>query len=275
MSGRNRKRPREKLINNERSPPTSRIGRIACLKRMASKDQALDLLYELARIVAPIMSFYEFKVGTFCEMCPRNPSLLGLNVNYGSKICIRLRPASNKNWFYPMNELIGTMLHELTHNKFGPHDSKFYAFLNELKNKYYEIQAEGSYKATGYLAESNRLGRQYLPMHTLTVRQARLRKLNKTRYKSSSKKLGTLRADNSSKPLRNLILEAAERRIHDNKICSTQMSSNEINEITPKEAELSDVIITEVKAFKPPNNFTTKTNKSSKKDNSHQVIVID
>lgn len=45
---------------------------------------------------------------------------LGININRGQKICIRLRPANDPNSFLPLEEeLIGTMLHELTHNHRG------------------------------------------------------------------------------------------------------------------------------------------------------------
>lgn len=47
----------------------------------------------------------------------------GMNVNRGKKILIRLRPANDEGSFYDIEEmLIGTMLHELTHNVHGPHE---------------------------------------------------------------------------------------------------------------------------------------------------------
>jgi hypothetical protein len=39
----------------------------------------------------------------------------GLNVNRGQEIRIRLRPADREGDFLPMEDLVGTMLHELTH----------------------------------------------------------------------------------------------------------------------------------------------------------------
>ena len=41
----------------------------------------------------------------------------GVNVGGGHKICIRLRPANDPHSFLPLEDmLIGTMLHELSHN---------------------------------------------------------------------------------------------------------------------------------------------------------------
>ncbi|QPG73140.1 hypothetical protein FOA43_000446 [Brettanomyces nanus] len=243
--------------------PTPLIGRIASLTRMPARDQALDLLHDLARMAAPIMSCFGFKVGVLCEMFPKNGQLLGLNVNSGSKICIRLRPPHNKNWFLPMNELVGTMLHELAHNQCGPHNDKFYEILDKLKNKYYEIQAKGSYQATGYLMENNRLGRASLLGSSSTVREARLKKLGKPKYVSKVTKLGTLRTTkNSSKPIRQLILEATERRVKDNKTCPSQMNQDDINQVVPRDEELNVVELDE-------------EDDDEKKDGNPDLIIID
>lgn len=224
----------------DRPSPTPHIGKIASLKRMKSRDDALDLLHDIARIVAPIMSQYGFKVGTLCEMFPKNASLLGLNVNKGSKVCLRLRPAHNKEMFYPMEELIGTMLHELAHNRCGPHNDKFYKLLDELKEKYYEIQRVGSYKATGYLTESNRLGRRSVT--TGRVRDMRLKKLQ-PKYKGKTARLGSNTPGNPThaKSMRELLREATERRIHDSKVCSSDKPDAE--ESVPGDDELTVQVI--------------------------------
>jgi hypothetical protein len=49
------------------------------------------------------------------EFSPRNPGLLGLNVNRGAEVKIRLRPAHDDNSFYDWNHILGTMLHEVRH----------------------------------------------------------------------------------------------------------------------------------------------------------------
>jgi hypothetical protein len=47
------------------------------------------------------------------EFSPHNPGLLGLNVNRGAEVKIRLRPARDDNSFYDWNHILGTMLHEV------------------------------------------------------------------------------------------------------------------------------------------------------------------
>ncbi|RKO83775.1 WLM domain-containing protein, partial [Blyttiomyces helicus] len=67
------------------------------------------------------------------EFFPTNPNLLGVNINRGKEICIRLRPYHDEKSFLEFDLLVGTMLHELVH---GPHDARFYALLNELNAEY-------------------------------------------------------------------------------------------------------------------------------------------
>lgn len=70
------------------------------------------MLKRIGTLVRPIMKARGWTVKTLREFYPTNPSLLGVNVNKGLEIRIRLRPASNKNSFLEFNDLIGTMLHE-------------------------------------------------------------------------------------------------------------------------------------------------------------------
>lgn len=67
----------------------------------------------------------------FCS--PKNPSLLGLNVNHGVHVKLRLR-RPNTDWdFYPFDEVLDTMLHELCHNSIGPHNVAFYKLWDDLR----------------------------------------------------------------------------------------------------------------------------------------------
>lgn len=199
-----------------RPSPVSRIDKIASLKRYPDKDYALDLLHQMARAVAPIIHEYKFKVGTLCEMYPKNACLLGLNVNRGQKILVRLRPPHNDRTFYPMSDLIGTLLHELTHNVHGPHDARFYALLDELRRKY----ETGAFLPKDYVCEENTLGAGFqAPWATpQSMRQKRLEALSKGTFKAEARRLG-----GKAPPLgdlRKAMLEAAERRLKDAKWCS-------------------------------------------------------
>jgi hypothetical protein len=102
-------------------------------------------------------------VGVLKEFLPANHELLGLNVNHGQSISIRLRKSRNDlNSFFPYEDLLGTMLHEMVHigdnllkmpllmNYIlvkGPHDAQFYKMLDELKHECEILMSQGiSYK---------------------------------------------------------------------------------------------------------------------------------
>jgi hypothetical protein len=59
--------------------------------------------------------------------------LLGLNVNRGAEVKLRLRPDGRDHEFIPYEEVLDTMLHELAHNARGPHDAQFYKLWDELR----------------------------------------------------------------------------------------------------------------------------------------------
>lgn len=81
-------------------------------KRLPREAEALTSLRKVASLVKPIMRQRSWKVGTLCEFYPQEKNLLGLNINMGQKICLRLRYASDKNRFIPIEQVVDTMLHE-------------------------------------------------------------------------------------------------------------------------------------------------------------------
>lgn len=97
-----------------------------------------------------LLGRWEFIGAVLCpRVCsPSNPSLLGLNVNRGEEIRIRLRFPHNERVFFPYEHLVGTMLHELTHIVHGPHDAKFYSLLGELEKV--SIDSTESSKGKGF-----------------------------------------------------------------------------------------------------------------------------
>jgi len=69
-----------------------------------------------------------------------------MNRNRGEVVYVRLRPADDESTFLEFDDLVGTMLHELTHNVFGPHDDKFYKLLEEIK---LEVEMDPNFRALG------------------------------------------------------------------------------------------------------------------------------
>lgn len=127
------------------------------LQHFPRANEALDLLKRIASLVKPIMRKHGWMLPTLAEFFPDQTNLLGMNVNGGQKILIRLRPHYDQSAFMQEEELLGTMLHELTHNVHGPHDERFYAFLDQLQDELAELQRRG-YSGEGFYSNGHRLG---------------------------------------------------------------------------------------------------------------------
>lgn len=135
-------------------------------------DSALTMLRKIASLVKPIMRRRSWHVGTLGEFYPtEQQNLLGMNHNGGQKIQIRLRYPSDRTLFLPLEEVVDTMLHELSHNVHGPHDAKFHALWNELRDEYMDLKLKG-YSGEGFLSNGHKLGGRGVPMHEMR-RQAR------------------------------------------------------------------------------------------------------
>lgn len=147
-----------------------------------------------------------------------------MNMNRGQKIFIRLRPKHDLNSFLPLEEsLVGTLLHEFTHNVHGPHDKNFYAFLDKLQDEYDELRSKG-YSGEGFLSDGSRMGGS----HNLSPHEARAKalaeaerrnKLAKLMGPPGGRTLGGGASRNAGKSTRELAADAAERRAKDAKSC--------------------------------------------------------
>ncbi|KAH6592472.1 hypothetical protein BASA50_008088 [Batrachochytrium salamandrivorans] len=187
------------------------------LKRRDNVSVAQELLERIAAHVKPIIKSRHFRVGSLEEFYPTNPGLLGLNVNRGQVIRIRLRSAADDNRFLEFNDLIGTMLHELTHNVHGPHDAVFYKYLDELFSEYENAMDNG------FCPDGNRLGgRQVSPeemrKNAIAAAEKRLH-LNSIMIPAGGRRLGVgSELDRIMSPGQ-LAAMAAERRARDSKWC--------------------------------------------------------
>jgi hypothetical protein len=110
--------------------------------------EAEKLLLKLATdpAIIDIMVRWEWTVLVLGEMDPiddrlakqkeaEGSCLLGYNTNQGYRIDIRLRTDDLRS-FRPYRQLVTTLLHELAHNLFGPHDDHFWACFAELFAEY-------------------------------------------------------------------------------------------------------------------------------------------
>ncbi|TEB38782.1 WLM-domain-containing protein [Coprinellus micaceus] len=138
-------------------PSNTFVLSITHLKDRPNEKHALDLLKKIVSLVKPIMRKHGWVLPELAEFFPDQTNLLGMNMNMGQKIMLRLRPHHSPTWFLEEEEILQTMLHELTHNVHGPHDDKFYKFLSGLQDEYEELRRKG-YSGEGFFTPGQRLG---------------------------------------------------------------------------------------------------------------------
>ncbi|OAA73853.1 wlm [Cordyceps fumosorosea ARSEF 2679] len=127
------------------------------LARLPRADDALQMLRRVASAVKPIMRNHQWRVGELAEFYPNNANLLGLNVNRGQQICLRLRYANDQTLFLGLDMVIDTMLHELCHNVHGPHNADFHALWEALRDEHLRLTLSG-YSGASFLSRGRRLG---------------------------------------------------------------------------------------------------------------------
>ncbi len=80
------------------------------------------------------------------------------------------------------------MLHELSHIVHGPHDAKFHALWNQLRDEHEGLALKG-YTGEGFLSEGRRLGGRQLPPHEAR-RLARIAAEQRQKHGAGSQRLG-------------------------------------------------------------------------------------
>lgn len=174
-----------------------------------------------------------WRVGELCEFYPIQANLLGLNENRGQRIYIRLRYQNDRNQFLPFESVVDTMLHELCHNVHGPHDQKFHALWNQLREELDGLIMKG-YTGEGFLSQGHQLGGHRIPTHE-RQRQARA---EAERHKPPPPRAPGIRLGGSrpqpGEDLRNVIVRSVERRnnMHDQNCANQNKNEAEIREIS-------------------------------------------
>ncbi|CAK9780722.1 WLM-domain-containing protein [Cutaneotrichosporon oleaginosum] len=204
----------------------SLIGKFAHLPGRPNASEATPLLEKIASQVKPIMKKRGWKVGVLGEFFPANPALLGININRGQRINLRLRPPDNPSGFYDLEQLVLVMLHELTHIVHGPHDASFYKSLAELEEEYYDLRRKG-YTGEGFHSDGNRL--QGMRVNEYEGRRKGLaaaeKRLQQQRVMGRGGVLGGSRT--AGKSMREIVAEAAQRRQNDDKTCKVDTKEAE------------------------------------------------
>ncbi|KAL1941241.1 hypothetical protein VTO73DRAFT_7453 [Trametes versicolor] len=128
--------------------------RIEPLPHLPNPASARDLLTRLANdpAIRHVMRKHQFAVGILTELAPHEqPHLLGLNVNAGQAIKLRLR-TDRYDGFRIYKEVRRVLCHELTHNVWGDHDNNFKELNSTLNREVAEFEraeAAGTHHLTG------------------------------------------------------------------------------------------------------------------------------
>ncbi|KAK4216040.1 WLM domain-containing protein [Rhypophila decipiens] len=202
------------------------------LREFPREKEALHSLKKIASLVKPLMRARGWKVNELAEFYPDQANLLGLNQNKTLKILLRLRYPGDKTQFMPLEQVVDTMLHELAHIVHGPHDEKFHALWNKLREEYEALIRKG-YTGERFLSEGHRLGgsSRRLPMHEAR-RLARAAAEQRKRSGGSGQRLGGA-APRPGEDIRRVIVDAVERRNRALKGCgNTNHSEREIRNIS-------------------------------------------
>lgn len=132
------------------------INAITYLKNKPNSQYAFQLLKDINNSVALLMYENGLKVSILAEFYPKQSNLLGLNLDRGYKIMLRLRQPFDDSQFLSRDEIMNTMIHELTHNKIGPHNDTFKELMNKWCGRQYVIETLGL--AYNFLGVGQRLG---------------------------------------------------------------------------------------------------------------------
>lgn len=159
----------------------------------------------------------------------------GLNVNKGQKILLRLRYPGDRTQFLPIEQVTDTMLHELSHIVHGPHDSKFHALWEQLRDEHEGLVMKG-YTGDGFLSKGHKLGgttrvpAQDARRFARAAAEERARQAERSR--GSGQRLGGAPLQRGQ-DIRSVITNAVESRNRIDRGCgSTNYSDKEIQSIT-------------------------------------------
>lgn len=196
--------------------------------KMTGETEARKILENVAKQVQPIMHRHKWKVQVLSEFCPSNPALMGLNIGGGSEIKLRLRRPERQWDFFPYEQILDTMLHELCHNEHGPHNADFYKLLDELRLECEELMAKGlTGTGKGFDLPGRRLGgftrAPPLPMlrqNALAAAERRTQLGNL--LPQGPRQLGGDGSIKSALSPVQAAAMAAERRLHDDIWCGSQ-----------------------------------------------------
>ncbi|ORY96128.1 WLM domain-domain-containing protein [Syncephalastrum racemosum] len=197
-----------------------------------------------------------WRVRHLCEFFPKNPNLLGVNVNHGLKINIRLRPHYDDTMFLEYHDLLGTMLHELTHIVRGPHDAVFYKVLDELNDELDQLLITGGdrlFDGPGYsLGGGGSLSPSEMKRRAIAAAEKR-KNLQKVMMPSGGQRLGGSMTTAGFTPAQ-MAARAAERRLRDQLWCGGAQEGEDEQEDTDSPLTIRTVVLNDDDGSSDPSN---------------------
>lgn len=197
-----------------------------------------------------------------------------MNQNGGQTIFIRLRPAHDKSTFLPLEDsLVGTLLHEFTHNVHGPHHKQFYEFLDRLQDEYDALRA-GGYTGEGFLSEGKRAGTTrdlptYLAREKALQEAQKRQKIFDIMGPVGGSRLGSSRAPAGKTP-KQMAADAAERRARDDKACGHGLNVSDAS--VEEEMKQATQHSTTLEGASKPDNRAESTHRQSDSDSDIEII---
>ncbi|CCW66965.1 unnamed protein product [Phytomonas sp. Hart1] len=152
---------------------------IRCVETLgySNDDVAQSYMKYIIERIALILPRRGWHIGILKEFYPSKSSLLGLNIQQGVEICIRLRVPGNKQTFLPFHEVVCTALHELAHCQEKKHNMLFW-------NLYYELLRECEVIEAKMLMQ----GRVLYPEHILSSVENTITKRVGNKFQKRGKK---------------------------------------------------------------------------------------
>jgi hypothetical protein len=116
------------------------------LQHLPNPSSALAILTRLSNdpAIRHVMQQHQFSVGVLTELAPHeNPELLGLNVNRGQAIKLRIR-TNVYDGFRVYKEIRKVLCHELAHNVWSDHGNNFKELNSKLNKEVAEFERSTS-----------------------------------------------------------------------------------------------------------------------------------
>ncbi|KAF8092374.1 hypothetical protein N665_0416s0030 [Sinapis alba] len=257
----------------------NKVWEVKALKRKPKEEEARKILEKVANQVQPIMTRRKWRVKLLSEFCPTNPRLLGVNVNRGVQVKLRLRRVNHDGGFLSYHQILDTMLHELCHNAHSPHNASFYNLWDQLRKECEELMSKGiTGTCQGFDVPGKRLGGFSCQPPVSSLRATAAKAAEKRVRAVTLLPSGPHRLGGDSSIMSHLspiqaAAMAAERRLLDDIWCGSQ-SAEAFQEDQENDGDSRATSLNARSAAKRSSSYSNATNSSSNHQWGSDVIDL-